>query len=109
MDFDLLEGSGQSTETALATMLGRSGRYNPEALRLFTELRGDSGPRQAIHEVSLAALKVGMVLAEDMRMTSGTMLVARGYEITSSFLQRVKNFRPGTLKEPVKVRLKVSS
>jgi hypothetical protein len=34
------------------------------------------------------------------------MLVARGYEIPSSFLQRVKNFRPGTLIEPVKVRLK---
>lgn len=106
MDFDLLEGAGQSTETALATMLGRTGRYHPDALQTFIELRGEKGPRQAIVSVSLAALKVGMVLAEDMRMTSGTMLVARGYEITSSFLQRVKNFRSGTLIEPVKVRLK---
>jgi response regulator RpfG family c-di-GMP phosphodiesterase len=106
MDFDALEGAGQCTETALATMLGRPGRYNADALQTFSELRGEAGPRQAIHELSLGALKVGMVLAEDMRMTSGTMLVARGYEITSSFLQRVKNFRPGTLIEPVKVRLK---
>ncbi|HEX2733580.1 MAG TPA: HD domain-containing phosphohydrolase [Polyangiaceae bacterium] len=106
MDFDLLEGTGQSPDVALSTMAGRPERYDPEVLKVFVELRGELEPRQAIRQISAAALRVGMVLAEDMRMTSGTLLVARGYEITASFLKKVANFRPGTLHEPIKVWIK---
>ena len=53
--------------------------------------------------MSLSSLKVGMVVAEDIRMVSGTLLVARGYEIAPSFLERARNFRAGTVKEPVRV------
>jgi hypothetical protein len=35
------------------------------------------------------------VLAEDVRLATGTLLVARGYEITPSFIERIKNFPPG--------------
>jgi len=37
----------------------------------------------------------GMVLAEEVRLRSGTLLVARGYEVTASFIARIKNFPPG--------------
>jgi hypothetical protein len=55
--------------------------------------------------VALSGLKVGMVVAEDIRMASGTLLVARGYEVAQSFIDRARNFRAGTVTEPVRVFL----
>jgi hypothetical protein len=40
-----------------------------------------------------------MVLAEDARLSTGALLVARGYEVTASFIARIKNFPPGMLGE----------
>jgi hypothetical protein len=47
---------------------------------------------RAIHASALAA---GMVLAEDVRLRNGALLVARGYEVTSHFIERINNFPPG--------------
>jgi hypothetical protein len=44
-----------------------------------------------------------MVVAEDIRMVSGTLLVARGYEVAQGFIERARNFRAGTVQEPVRV------
>jgi hypothetical protein len=44
-----------------------------------------------------------MVCADDVKMLNGTLLVARGYEVTASFLERIRNFRAGTVKEPLRV------
>ena len=46
----------------------------------------------------------GMILAEDVRIMDGRMLVARGYEVNRTLLERIKNFseKPG-IKEPVRV------
>ena len=53
--------------------------------------------RQGVASVQAAGLRVGMVLAEDARLTTGTLLVARGYDVTASFIERIKNFPPGML------------
>jgi hypothetical protein len=44
-----------------------------------------------------------MVMADDVRLTSGTILVARGYEITERFVERVRNFAPNSIQQPVRV------
>lgn len=54
-------------------------------------------------DVALPALRVGMTLAEDVRLATGAMLVARGYEITTQFLDRIQGFPPGTLRPTLKV------
>ena len=36
-------------------------------------------------------------------MTTGILLVARGYEITSGFLERARHYGKGTVKEPLRV------
>jgi hypothetical protein len=53
--------------------------------------------RYVVKVVPAAALRVGMVLAEDARLATGTLLVSRGYEVTASFIERIKNFPPGML------------
>jgi hypothetical protein len=54
-------------------------------------------------DVAIAGLRAGMVFAEDVLMVSGALLVARGYEVTPGFLERVRNFPPGTVRTPMKI------
>jgi hypothetical protein len=48
-----------------------------------------------VKAVHAGALTSGMVLAEDVRLSNGTLLVARGYEVTPHFIERINNFPPG--------------
>jgi len=41
-------------------------------------------------------------------MTSRTLFVARGYEVTPAFLERIRNFRPGSVREPIKVLIRAA-
>ena len=84
-------------------MRGRAGAYDPalldalEGMHIF-ELRA-----MEIQELPVTALRVGMVVADDVRLTSGPILVARGYEITDRFVERVRNFAPDSIQQPVRV------
>jgi len=106
LDFDILESQGNGGSLALDTMRSRLDRYEPRIVEALAELRGNDAPRVGIREVSLAVLTVGMVLVDDVKMQNGMLLVARGYEVTQSFLERVRNLKPGTVKEPLRVVLR---
>jgi response regulator RpfG family c-di-GMP phosphodiesterase len=108
VDFDVLESQGSLGSLATDTMRSRLDRYEPRVVEALAELRGSEAPRVGIREVSLAVLTVGMVLVDDVKMQNGTLLVARGYEITPSFLERVRNLKPGTVKEPLRVVLRTA-
>jgi len=45
----------------------------------------------------------GMIIMQDVRTQMGTLLVARGFEVTSVFLERARNFGPDLLNESVRV------
>ena len=53
--------------------------------------------------IGVAALRPGMVLAEDVYMATGALLVTRGYEITAGFVERLRNFPGGAVRGPVKI------
>lgn len=101
-DYDALEAQGAAPGRALATLHGRAGRYDPAALEALTAICGSGTLAEDVRELSLAALRTGMVLAEDVRSTSGLLLAARGYEITAGFVERAANFS-GTVREPIRV------
>jgi CheY-like chemotaxis protein len=101
-DFDALEARGISPTLALSTMRGREHHYDLAILAAFAELRGADGPGAQIREISVSELQVGMILAEDLTM-GNTLLVARGYEVTQSFVERCRNYSKGVLKEPLRV------
>lgn len=101
MDFEALEGDGRSAVEAIATLRGR-GIYDAELLDTLAELNGAAG-RGVIREVPLRALVEGMVLADDVRLRNGALLVGRGYEVTPGFLERARNFGLGAVAEPIRV------
>jgi response regulator RpfG family c-di-GMP phosphodiesterase len=105
MDCEELESNGQATPIAVAELNGRKGRYEPELLKALIAVKGAPAAGIDVRELMVRQLQPGMVLDEDLVSTSGLRLVAKGYEITPSFVERIRNFRAGTLREPVRVIL----
>ena len=101
VDVDFLEAQGSTRQTALDTLRGR-GKHLTEALDALTRLSGQKAGEE-IRELPIALLRPGMVFMDDVKMTSGTLLAARGYEVTRSFVAKAHNFRAGMVREPVRV------
>ncbi|MBI2567414.1 MAG: response regulator [Candidatus Schekmanbacteria bacterium] len=91
VDFDALESrEGVSASVALSAMRSRAGQYASDVLQALIAIRG-TDEFADVREVSTDNLRVGMVLAEDVKMQGGALFVARGYQITSRFLERLRN------------------
>ncbi|MBI5580931.1 MAG: response regulator [Deltaproteobacteria bacterium] len=103
IDFDRLETSGAAEAMALSIMKGRGYVYDPLLLDVFISLRTANAKLLEVRELKLSAIKVGMVLSEDVRMKNGALLAARGHEVTRGFVERVRSFGPDMVREPVRV------
>jgi hypothetical protein len=79
----------------VAALRARGAMYDPEVLEAVELMYREPARRRPTRSVPARALRVGMVLAEDARLATGTLLVARGYEVTPSFIARIANFPPG--------------
>jgi response regulator RpfG family c-di-GMP phosphodiesterase len=102
IDYDDLLARGNAPAMAVATMRGREA-YNAAVLDALAATAAAGTAVDEVHELPLSGLREGMIVADDLQMTSGTLLVARGYEITAGFVERAKNFGPNTVKGPVRV------
>jgi CheY-like chemotaxis protein len=103
LDFDILETQGSAPLRALDTLRGRKDRYDPAVLEALAPFASSESGREQLREFPLSALRVGMVFAEDVKFSTGALLAARGYEVTASFLERARNFRSGSVREPIRV------
>ena len=102
-DYDVLEAQGLPLDSALSIMRSREGRYQPDILDAFAEIRGSTVRTQEIREISLRSIKPGMILLEDLFINGKTLLAARGYEVTQRFVERAQNWRRGAVNEPIRV------
>jgi response regulator RpfG family c-di-GMP phosphodiesterase len=101
--YDALTHGGLSGSDAVGVMRGQAGRFDHDVLEALNELYGHASAHRSIVEVPISRLAPGMVLAEDLKSAVGTLLVARGFEVTSTFLERIRNFKPGALHETIRV------
>ena len=94
VDFDTSESADGSTASlAVDTLRGRSGQYDPAILQALIAIRG-AGQAVEVREIPGSHLRIGMILAEDVKTQTGVLLVARGYAVTDRLLELVRNF-PG--------------
>jgi hypothetical protein len=103
VNYDLLTASGMTTGEALGVLRSRPDRYDPNVVSTLAAQGQDADERTRVIEVNVMGLLPGMVLAEDMRTTTDILLMARSFEITPTFIERVRNFPAGTVAEPVRV------
>ncbi len=103
-----LEMQGTPAREAVEIVRGRTEAHPARVMAAVVRLaHADVAPLE-VREVSLAALRTGMVFVDDVKMASGALLVARGYEVTSGFLARVRNFPDGALPGPLRVTVPAS-
>jgi CheY-like chemotaxis protein len=105
LEFDALTSRGVSAETAIATLKARFGPQHGPMLRHLAALQGAAVDGPCLREIRLRDVAPGMILMDDLRTDLGTLLVSRGYEISQSFIERMRNFGPGLLEERVRVQL----
>lgn len=102
-DFNVLEAQGMPAVVAVETLRNRAGRYDSGVLDALALLKCGPAPKIEIREVSIAALHEGMIVAEDIKTADGMLMVARGQEITAGFLERLRNDRSGSVRDPLKI------
>ena len=105
VDFVALEAEGAEAFLALETMRGRIGVYDPQLLELFARTVGVRTHSLEVAEIRLAGLEVGMRLVHDVRARDRRLLITRGHLVTAELLDRLHNFPPGTVVEPLRVVL----
>jgi response regulator RpfG family c-di-GMP phosphodiesterase len=108
VDFDVSESRRGGAAQAIEALRAHADQYDPGLLAALIALRGQ---RRAddVRETPLPQLVVGMVLAEDVKMTNGVLLAARGHEVSQRFLERVRNSPKGAIKDKLLIAVRSSS
>lgn len=100
--YDVLIARGQDPDSALGMLRNRAKEHEPELVEALRKSQGGK-KREEVREIPIAAVQQGMVFAEDVRTTSGTLLIARGFEVNASFVAKARGFQRGFVKDPVRV------
>jgi len=103
LDYDALITQGQAVDVAVQTLRRRSGRFGASLIEQFATHVGAGSSSKEIREMPLRTVQPGMVIMQDLRTHLGTLLVARGFEVTPVFLERARNFGPDLQNETIRV------
>jgi response regulator RpfG family c-di-GMP phosphodiesterase len=99
-DYDALEAQAIQAGIALDTMRSRDGVYDPHLIEAFSKITV-SGASVRVREITVAELRAGMTLADDVRSTTGHLLIARGHDSTEGLVERLRNLADGYVREPL--------
>lgn len=103
LDYDALLALGHENNVAIQTLRGQARLYDNELLEQLATLVGAGASQQEIRELHLRLVTPGMVMLDEVRTHLGTLLVPKGFEVTSVFIERMRNFGAGILNEKVRV------
>jgi hypothetical protein len=104
-DFDDFKIRGFATGEALGLLRNQAAAGEQDLVACLAAQHADANRRVEMRSLPLSRLRPGMVIAEALCTSAGQLLVARGFEITESFLERLHNYRRGLVREPVQVML----
>lgn len=102
IDLDIVESQDIPESAALDVLNARNGAYDPAVLAALATASAVGATEQVVSEVSVAQLRVGMVLLEAATTPDGRLLVARGQEVSKGLRARLSNFE---VKEPLRVSI----
>ena len=88
--YETLVRTGESHVRAVATLRNRPDEYDPILVAALSELPIEVLPYEQ-QTVDITNLVCRMVLDEDLRTKEGTLLVAKGAEMTETLRTRIQN------------------
>ena len=105
-DLEVLQAAGETPTRCLDILRTRKQNYDPAVLDVFERLHAKGGLDFRVRGLTVRELRTGQLLAEDVVLESGVMLVPAGQTITVGLLTRIQNFvRSSSVREPVWVRV----
>lgn len=109
LDYDGLIARGQDSKLAIQTIRMKTKRYGSSLIESFAGLVGAASETKEMRQIQLRMVQPGMTIAEDVRTHLGTLLIARGFEVSPMFLERLRNLGASILSEQVKVLVPMST
>ncbi|MBM0104937.1 response regulator [Steroidobacter sp. S1-65] len=103
LGYDALLTQGHSTEVAVQTLRTQAARFGAELLEKFAALIGSVPSVDEVQNIPLRHVRPGMTILTDVRTHMGTLLIPRGFEVSETFLERLRNLGSSLLAEKVKV------
>ncbi|HEY0745684.1 MAG TPA: HD domain-containing phosphohydrolase, partial [Steroidobacteraceae bacterium] len=94
---------GHSPADAVRSIRAAGTRVDAKLLEGLESLVGASVAAQQVTELQVGKVKPGMIFMDDLHTHVGTLLVPKGFEVTETFLERMRNFGPGILAERIRV------
>ena len=99
-----LENEGAEAFLALETMRGRAGVYDPELLETFARTRRRAArTRSTSPRSGSRGSRPACGWSRTPAPRDGRLLIARGNLVTAELLERLGNFPPGHVNEPLRV------
>jgi CheY-like chemotaxis protein len=104
VDLESLEAGGLLRRTALTTLGGREGSYDPALLAALADKLGPDDEAPQVLALSASQLRPGLTIVTDVLDSEGRLLAGRGYVVTESFIARVGHLKgTTTVREPIYV------
>jgi hypothetical protein len=82
-------------------LCARTTRFGPKLISQLDACIVTASARDECREIPLGRLSPGMVLLQELRTAAGQLIVAKGFEVTRNFLDRIANIEPDLLETPV--------
>jgi response regulator RpfG family c-di-GMP phosphodiesterase len=109
LEYDLLLSRGCRPDEAMGRLRARGKAYDPAVLSDIGRVTG-ADSNQVIMELNFQNVQLGMAFIDDVRAPDGTLLVARGQEVTPALLARIDSYWSDmVLPAPVRVRVRQES
>jgi hypothetical protein len=109
LEYDTLVTQGHAIDTAIQTLRSHAARYGAPLIERFASHLGAGSSDREVREMPLRAVQPGMAIMQDLRTSMGTLLVPRGFEVTPTFMERIRNYGPDLLAEKIKVLVPVGT
>jgi response regulator RpfG family c-di-GMP phosphodiesterase len=103
LDYDAHIAQGLPATDAIDAIRADMARHDSTLVDSLESMVGAKTGTQEISEVCVGRVTPGMVFMDDLRTSVGTLLVPKGFEVTETFVERMRNFGPGILQETVRV------
>jgi response regulator RpfG family c-di-GMP phosphodiesterase len=103
LEYDALSARGLTHDHVYELLRARTVRYGPKLLSQLQAGIASDDELEQTQELPLRQVRPGMVLLQEIRTSTGALLVPKGFEVTKTFLDRIANIAPELLESRVHV------
>lgn len=96
----------QGVALAMDILSSQPESFNAEVLDALGLIVG-TGDGREVRELPLSQIREGMIIMDDLRTVGNVLLCHGNFEVSRTFVERARNFRPGSVREPIRVSIPI--